>query len=400
MAILGLHSSVVPPTLTGQVCVGPFGLPRYWASIWIDILKGPLRNSTRRLHLSAVDRLYDAAQRQRGFDCLDRLITDLDIDPLLAVLSGFSAQLRNEAAVRGVNHVSTWSSALTFITDVLRRSGVADVARSARLSCQLLSLEAAFRGSAPAPSQKPSAVRALPALVIEDLYEIFNPLSERNPFKGEFLRWRNLLIFMLFLRLGLRRGEITSLGANAIKTELDLKKGKEIVWIDVEATVDEDPRYCKPSLKTGTRQLPIPQEIRILNDKYLQNYRGQTRYGHLLISRKNRPLSVRSVNEIFETATDELSIAARKSLEKQGLEGVSCHDLRHTCAVVRMRRYQENGDDLDKATEKLRVFFGWSPESEMPRLYARAYFETKLNEVWDEKFDNFVGALRNLGHKG
>jgi len=34
--------------------------------------------------------------------------------------------------------------------------------------------------------------------------------------------------------------------------------------------------------------------------------------------------------------------------------------------------------------DKLRVFFGWSPQSEMPRLYARAYFETKLSEVWNE----------------
>ncbi|WP_272951485.1 hypothetical protein [Sinorhizobium medicae] len=30
----------------------------------------------------------------------------------------------------------------------------------------------------------------------------------------------------------------------------------------------------------------------------------------------------------------------------------------------------------------------------MPRLYAKAYFETSLAEVWDEKFDDFVDALR------
>jgi len=52
------------------------------------------------------------------------------------------------------------------------------------------------------------------------------------------------------------------------------------------------------------------------------------------------------------------------------------------------------GNDLDLAMDKLRVFFGWSPQSEMPRLYARAYFETKLSEVWNENFDAFVDALR------
>jgi hypothetical protein len=73
---------------------------------------------------------------------------------------------------------------------------------------------------------------------------------------------------------------------------------------------------------------------------------------------------------------------------------VSCHDLRHTCAVVRLKLYQDAGNDLDLAMDKLRVFFGWSPQSEMPRLYARAYFETKLSEVWNENFDAFVDALR------
>ncbi|WP_157628277.1 hypothetical protein [Ensifer sp. BR816] len=92
-------------------------------------------------------------------------------------------------------------------------------------------------------------------------------------------------------------------------------------------------------------------------------------------------------------ATKALSDEAKKSLEKQGLKGVSCHD-RHTSAVVRMRRYQDAGNDLDKAQEKLRTFFGWSKKSDMPRLYAKAYFETALAEVWNEKFENFVDALR------
>lgn len=119
-------------------------------------------------------------------------------------------------------------------------------------------------------------------------------------------------------------------------------------------------------------------------------------YAHLLMSQKAKPLSLRSFNEIFEAATAALSDEAKKSLLKQGLHGVSCHDLRHTSAVVRMKRYQDAGLDVDKAQEKLRVFFGWSKTSNMPRLYAKAYFETTLAEVWDEKFDTFVDALRRI----
>jgi integrase len=113
----------------------------------------------------------------------------------------------------------------------------------------------------------------------------------------------------------------------------------------------------------------------------------------MLMSQKG-PLSLRAISEIFETATMARSGPALRSLEKQGLSSVCCHDLRHTCAVVRMQRYQDAGDDLDRAMEKLRLFFGWSPESDVPRRYARAYFETKLAEFWNEKFDQFVDALR------
>jgi hypothetical protein len=59
-----------------------------------------------------------------------------------------------------------------------------------------------------------------------------------------------------------------------------------------------------------------------------------------------------------------------------------------------MRRYRDSGHDLDSAIERLRFYFGWSPQSRMPRLYAGAYFETALSEVWEEKFDVFVDALR------
>ena len=51
---------------------------------------------------------------------------------------------------------------------------------------------------------------------------------------------------------------------------------------------------------------------------------------------------------------------------------------------------------MDKAIEKLRVFFGWSKTSEMPRHYARAYFETELAEIWNEHYDAYVETLRSI----
>ena len=75
---------------------------------------------------------------------------------------------------------------------------------------------------------------------------------------------------------------------------------------------------------------------------------------------------------------------------------MTAHDLRHTCAVYRLSRYLACGDTMDTAIDKLRVFFGWSKTSPMPRHYARAYFETALAEVWNDNYDTFVETLRSL----
>jgi integrase len=319
-----------------------------------------------------------------------------DFDAIETILDGFFGELRNEVAVDGIDHSSTWRIALRFVIDILTRAGESAGARAAAIEKRLSRMDSLFGRFIPNPVRPPSPIRALSPAVVDDLYAIFDPRSNRNPFKTEALRWRNLLIFMLLLRLGLRRGEAALLVANSIKDDLDPSTGKTVVWMDVDTTADDDPRYIPPGLKTARskRQLPVPEEILLLSGKYLQNYRGKHYSPFLLMSQKGTPLSLRAISEVFEIASRALSERARKSLEQQGLLTVSCHDLRHTCAVVRLKLYQDAGNDLDLAMDKLRVFFGWSPQSEMPRLYARAYFETKLSEVWNENFDAFVDALR------
>lgn len=393
---LKLASPPVPRTLSGMVSIGPSGVPRFWATIWSDVLKASLEASTRKKHMQALDQLYEAVRRQRGSDCLDRLIAENDGDALEDCLVGFLAQLRNEASVARVDKSSTWRSAVSFVIDMLRFAGSSPGAQASGMGVKLLRLETLYRQLTPSSEAPAPPIRALPPLVVEDLYEIFRPDSRRNPFKTAALRWRNLLIFMLLLRLGLRRGEAALLHTSSFKEDFDPVAGKAVCWLNVEETNDGDPRGEQPGLKTpaSRRQLPLPQEITQLVQRYVSNYRGRANYPHLLLSQKAKPLALRSLSEIFEVATMALSNEAKRSLENQGLPGVSCHDLRHTAAVVRMRRYQDAGHELDRAQEKLRVFFGWSKDSQMPRLYAKAYFETSLAEVWDEKFDRFVDALR------
>ncbi|WP_424631416.1 site-specific recombinase [Bradyrhizobium sp. SYSU BS000235] len=402
--ILAFRSELVPKELSGSVCLSELYLPRFWPSVWIDTLKIAARPSTRERHLRAINRLYAAAQAQHaGIDCLDRILSELDVDALERVLIGFLASLRNETAMDGKDRTATWTTALAFVMDILRFGSSTAGPRAGALQARLLRLEQMYGQLCPSPPRAPPPIRALPPNVVEDLYAIFNPASDRNPFRSTPQRWRNFLIFTLLLRLGLRRGEADILLANAIKDEDDLSTGKTIYWLDVEGAPDDDddPRRERPGLKTylAKRQLPVPSDLVAVYDHYTNNFRGRTHHPQLLMSQKGNPLSLRGLSEIFEVATRALSISARRSLEKQGLFSVSCHELRHTCAVTRMRLYKDAGVDLDRAMEKLRMFFGWTPNSEMPRLYGRAYFETTSAEVWNETFDKFVNALRDCVHR-
>jgi integrase len=95
-----------------------------------------------------------------------------------------------------------------------------------------------------------------------------------------------------------------------------------------------------------------------------------------------------------------LSIEAKKELrDRRGTQIVSPHDLRHTAAVFRLSTYVAAGRTLDDSFQAMRAFFGWSYTSEMPRHYARAYFEDGLTAVWDTKFDTDIEALRQLDLK-
>lgn len=51
---------------------------------------------------------------------------------------------------------------------------------------------------------------------------------------------------------------------------------------------------------------------------------------------------------------------------------------------------------MELALQNLRVFFGWTKDSEMPRHYARAYFEDRLITVWQKKFDDRMDVLRAI----
>lgn len=164
-----------------------------------------------------------------------------------------------------------------------------------------------------------------------------------------------------------------------------------------------DPRYSKPGIKTAAsiRQVPVSETTARIIDSYVQNYRGQPQHSFLLNSQTNMPLSTEALTKVFAEISRRLPVDVLKELnDRTGKQSVTPHDLRHTCAVMRLHQLLQQGDSLEESLQKLRTFFGWSKTSTMPSRYARAVFEDRLATVWNDAFDDRVALLRALpkGH--
>jgi len=400
MPRIRLRHTALPKPLTGWLAINDLGVPRFWATVWADILLCGVAETTRGSNLAAVEKLYQSAALQTNGDHLDAIIAALDFDELEAVCQVCSRSMPSMALSLRSMARKPPRTALRFVNDVINHIGRSDGSAFATIQARLMRLNILYGQIAPKSNRPPAPIRALPALVVEELYAIFRPDSVRNPFRTTSARWRNYLIFLLMLHMGLRRSEVLILPIDAVKDDFDPVTGEVRYWINITENpyTNVDPRSQAPSIKTSPsrRQLPLSQELVHLIDLYTQNYRGKPSHTFLFNSQKQAPLAVQSLADVFVSATACLSDRARKALSDQGKDGVEGHDLRHTAAVVRLARYVDHGHDLETAIGKLRRFFGWSMTSKMPRHYAAAYFETRLAEVWNESFDSFVDTLRNL----
>ncbi len=134
----------------------------------------------------------------------------MEIRQISQALEGFMIQLQNEAVQIGVDRSSTWQSVLSFIKSTLERLAYTDttVNQFERVHASLLRLNRLFGSLRPIKKRHPSKLRALPSVVVEEVYDLIKPDSPKNPFRGLKNQWRNFLLTILLLHQGLRRGEV------------------------------------------------------------------------------------------------------------------------------------------------------------------------------------------------
>lgn len=384
----------------GYVLTDHLNLPRFWAAAWTLLIGGSLAPSTLKQRLQHIEAFYRHTEDFQPQGLLDDAIADQNLALLEELLESYFVTLRNVPDVSSGTE-QRWRDAVEFIRAVSERL-LRTPDMSARLTDITLRLERLNRlyGQLRVGKRNvPHFVRALPANVLSELFELVVPGAKANPFKSEATQWRVYCTFLLLLNAGLRRGEALTLRADFLKSE-NCSTGRQF-WLNVQTCRDEneDPRHSTPSIKTvsSIRQLPVSAIVAEAFYNYLENYRGRQSHPYFLSSVRGQPLSAEGINHFFKILTASLSPTALKILQdRTGMTSVSPHDLRHTAAVIRLKQLLSRGDPMPEAMQKMRSYFGWAATSTMPLLYAKAAFEERLSAAWNDQFDDRVAMLLEL----
>ncbi|MBB3149374.1 integrase [Phyllobacterium trifolii] len=384
-----LPESKFPKALAGALLLNKNGLPRYWPIAWRELYGSSKAESTLQKYFADMEFLYRSVEQRTGIDCLDAFITSLDFDRLRPILQGIFIELRHSGS--GSNE--RWQRITAYLRHVASQLG----ARNA-MSKIFADIDVTDCDGKPNRQMKPSDLRAMPKLVVKDILQLVDTKSSRNPFRSRDNAYRNSTLVNIFLELGLRRSEVCLLTLQSLKRGRDPESGQIRYWINIheDASAVGETRESKPKIKTvqSIRQIPVPSKLAQEIETYITNFRGRQRHSFLFASQKSKPISKSMINLIIKTISDNLSPEAVKDLaDRRRVKSVTPHHFRHTAAVNRLAAFVKDGDPLDVAIDRLRGFFGWSKKSEMPRYYAKAYFET-LDVKWSERFDDNVRRLR------
>lgn len=395
-----VRSSVFPP-ISGPVLVDGMGVPRYWAAVWASFLQSDLAPSTLGKKLGQLESFYHHADETLGVGKLDDALAEVNVDIICSALEAYFLALRSHSLTAAAE--DRWQRALQFVTETVQRLTRSSLTQEHHhtLNGRVMQIELLNAHLHVSRRRRPERIRSLPSEIVEVLYEMLDPESSNNPFRDIVSRWRVYVIFMLLLHQGLRRGELLTFPVDVIKSGFDRNRQQVRYWMTVQFNEyeDDDPRYSKPSIKNASsiRQVPLSKTTALLIQEYAANYRGKPDHSFLINSQKQSPLSTEGVTKLFQKISASLPKQLRKILmDQMGHDSVSPHDLRHTCAVVRLNQLLSNGVEMASALEQMRAFFGWFRDSDMPLRYARAVFEDRLASVWNTKFDDHVEVLRSL----
>jgi integrase len=204
---------------------------------------------------------------------------------------------------------------------------------------------------------------------IKRLREVVEPDHPDNPFMPS-VRFRNYLIVLLLLKLGMRRGELCGL------TVSDCFLGsKGTITIHRRPDDPNDPRHNKPATKTAARVLPLSDRLTELMHEWVTYHRRNipgTRFHPYVIvsSDSGKPMSLSNVNKIMERLRRAVT----------GLpDDLTAHVLRHSWNDWFSAEMDKKGISEEQEVKWRKRLMGWRSE-DTARHYLRRTVRQRSNE--------------------
>ncbi|WP_110975560.1 tyrosine-type recombinase/integrase [Acinetobacter sp. WCHAc060042] len=207
----------------------------------------------------------------------------------------------------------------------------------------------------------------------DTIIEMLKPDNPNNPFRSEFHRHRNQLIYEIFLSTGMRRSELKFLKIE----DIDFRTHQIHIRVSKtkERTVKCSSNACEYFHQFITRHLnKVPFKRRP--------------HGYLFTTETGKHLSNDAINLIFRTIQKQVNISTQ----------VTPHTMRRTwndnlsMLIDSLPLEQRPEKELEKQIRNR--LMGWSSISEMSNLYSRRSIREKADEL-GELLANSIG--QNIG---
>jgi len=376
----------------------PLPRPRYWSTIWSLYEGKNWAENTLTQRLRHLDRFYLYCDKKFGQHAVDNAFGDKDANRLRSIFDDFFVALTTKVP-QTTTDVGCWDSVSSFFHFFANHWAVGDP--QWRALQKVVPQQGAIRVST---KGRVKFTRALPDASLRELLAIAEPGAERNPHATPAVQVRNWLLVLLMLLCGLRRGEALLLTLDSLKQELNMETGEIQYWLNVTDTPDEDDTYVdtratRPSIKTNAshRHVPISGELALLIERYISEYRvDSSEHRFLITSNTGNPLSAESVGKALRKFSLAMNPEALKQFrQRTNKKVISSHDLRHTCACVRYVMFLSDVDK-DRTLARMRVFFGWDVNSNMPDTYARAAIQDDVKNSVAKTFDAMLENFRGM----
>jgi integrase len=228
------------------------------------------------------------------------------------------------------------------------------------------------------PSGKSAEKDPVPPDAFTRMLAAAAPESPDNPFQPQH-QHRNYALLLLYYETGMRRGEALKLKGE----DLALHGTQPSVTVVRRPDDLDDPRGAEPRVKTLGRPIPITRQLAHALDVWIKKHRnvparypGAKTVPYVFVSRTGRPLSLRSVNDMYDLLREKV----------EGLPvGLTTHANRHDANT----RFSKGGKELGWTDAEIALarnnHFGWVKGSEQGVRYnkqhAREMSEAYVNAL-------------------